>query len=49
VKTKSSPFGLGSDSAGSIRIPASFCGNFSFKASGSRRLSRLGRITVSGD
>lgn len=49
VKTRSSPFGLGSDSAGSLRIPASFSGVYSFKPTGSRRMSRVGRIAISGE
>ena len=49
VRTRSSAFGLGSDSAGSVRIPASFSGVFSFKPTGSRRLSRVGRISIYGD
>lgn len=34
--------------AGSVRIPASFCGTYSFKPSGSRRLSRRGRLSLTG-
>jgi Asp-tRNA(Asn)/Glu-tRNA(Gln) amidotransferase A subunit family amidase len=30
-------------------MPASYCGIFSFKPTGSRRFSRLGRLSISGD
>lgn len=49
VAIRGTPFGIGSDSAGSLRMPASFCGAFSFKPSGSKRLSRKGRISLSGE
>ena len=48
VVTKCSAFGISSDTAGSSRIPAAFCGAIGFKPSGSKRLSTRGRISVSG-
>lgn len=37
----SSPIGIGTDAAGSIRIPCSFCGVFGFKPS-VKRMTKLG-------
>ena len=48
VRMCCSVFGVGSDMAGSVRIPASFCGVFGFKPTGSRRLSRRGRLSLTG-
>jgi len=48
VSSKATAFGLGSDSAGSARIPAAFCGVYSFKPTGSKRLSAKGRVGPSG-
>jgi Asp-tRNA(Asn)/Glu-tRNA(Gln) amidotransferase A subunit family amidase len=42
-----SAFGLGSDSLGSARIPAAFCGVYSFKGTG-KRLSTYGRLGLTG-
>jgi len=42
-----SPFGLGSDAAGSVRLPAAFCGIASIKPT-SGRLPRTGHIPPSG-
>ncbi|MGH9647803.1 MAG: amidase [Bryobacteraceae bacterium] len=42
-----SPFGLGSDAAGSIRLPAHFCGIAGIKPS-SGRLSRTGHVPPAG-
>lgn len=39
--------GVGSDSLGSVRIPASFCGCYSFKGTG-KRLSIKGRYGITG-
>lgn len=43
VAARCSPFGIGNDLFGSIRIPASFCGVYAFKPT-SNRISQLGRI-----
>lgn len=48
VATKCSAFGLASDSAGSSRIPAAYCGVVGYKPTGSVRLSRKGRLGASG-
>ena len=42
-----SPFGIGSDSAGSVRLPAHYCGIASIKPT-TRRLSRAGHMPPSG-
>ena len=42
-----SPFGLGSDAAGSVRVPAHFCGIASIKPT-SGRLPRTGHVPPSG-
>ncbi len=47
ISARCSPFGIASDSAGSIRIPAAFCGVFSFKPTG-RRISKNGRLNLNG-
>lgn len=47
VASRCSPLGICSDSAGSIRIPSSFCGIYGFKPTG-QRVSKRGRIGVSG-
>lgn len=47
ISSFSSPIGVCSDSAGSVRGPAANCGVTSFKPT-ARRISRLGRVGVSG-
>jgi fatty acid amide hydrolase len=47
VASFSSPFGVGSDIGGSIRIPSTFCGVYGFKPS-STRVSRKGVMTPNG-
>jgi amidase len=42
-----SPFGLGSDAAGSVRLPAHYCGISSIKPT-SGRLSRAGHVPAAG-
>ncbi len=42
-----SPFGLGSDAAGSVRVPAHFCGIASVKPT-SGRLARTGHVPAAG-
>lgn len=48
VASKVCAFGIGSDSAGSVRIPAAFCGTYGYKPTGSKRLSNKGRVGVNG-
>ena len=48
VATQAAAFGFCSDSAGSVRIPAAFCGVYGFKPTGSKRLSIKGRVGVYG-
>ena len=48
VATGCSAFGIASDSAGSSRIPAAYCGVIGYKPTGSARLSRKGRLGASG-
>ena len=47
IAANGSPFGLGSDAAGSVRVPAHFCGIASIKPT-SGRLSRAGHIPGAG-
>jgi Asp-tRNA(Asn)/Glu-tRNA(Gln) amidotransferase A subunit family amidase len=45
VASKCVPFGIGSDLAGSLRIPAMFCGVYAFKPTG-KRIPKTGRLTL---
>jgi len=47
IATCGSPFGLGSDAAGSVRLPAHFCGIASIKPT-SGRLPRTGHVPPAG-
>ena len=49
VATRCAAFGICSDTAGSARIPAAFCGVVGFKPTGSKRLSLKGRVSASGN
>jgi amidase len=47
IASRGSPFGLGSDAAGSVRVPAHFCGITSIKPT-SGRLPRTGHVPPHG-
>lgn len=47
IAAGASPFGLGSDAAGSVRVPAHFCGIASIKPT-SGRLARTGHVPTAG-
>jgi len=48
VACKATAFGIGSDSGGSARMPAAFCGIYGYKPTGSKRLSLKGRLSPNG-
>ncbi len=47
IASGGSPFGLGSDAAGSVRVPAHYCGISTIKPT-TRRLSRAGHVPPAG-
>ena len=47
IAARGSPFGLGSDAAGSVRVPAHYCGIASLKPT-SGRLARTGHVPAAG-